>query len=681
MEDLTGRQLGPYQIVAPLGEGGMAAVYKAYQPNMDRYVALKVLPRHFADDPEFVQRFTREARVIANLQHPHILPVHDFGESEGYTYMAMRFIRGGILSDWIANNQPLSLPQIRRIISQVGDALDYAHGQGVVHRDVKPSNVLIDERGNCLLTDFGLAKMVQASVKLTRTGGILGTPAYMSPEQGMGQGIDHRSDIYALGVILYEMVTGRPPYQAETPMAIMIKHIQAPLPPPHRYQPALSEDVERVILKSLAKEKDDRYATAGDMVQALQQATAHPTIATGAARPTVAAIRPPQEQEMETAVPTSPPTPAATTPSPQTPSPRKRRTRLYAVIGIVVMAVVGFILLSLLDSGPSEIEPFTGETPAEVESIVDEAFTKWDNGELEAALEGFDTAIEIEPGIAFLHCRRGELLENMDAVADAEESYATCLQIAEAAGDQGTVSHAFGSLTLAQVRQLIEEEADLESIRAILDDALADPAAPGWLICERGELNLGYADNESALADFEKCRQNVGDDDYWGFRSEAVINMIQGQDALDAEDYPTAVEHLERWAELDPEGPWAFCSLGYAYTGLEAFDQAHEAFTRCAEVAGVNDDPDLQKEAESGNFYVSAAEAKLNEAWAESLDAFTLAIELTPDTPWLYCERGEVFWSLNRLDEARADFELCLEMGEGNESLTDWAREALDELP
>ncbi|MCA9930849.1 MAG: serine/threonine protein kinase, partial [Anaerolineales bacterium] len=332
MEDLTGKQLGPYQIVAPLGEGGMAAVYKAYQPSIDRYVALKVLPRHFADDPEFIQRFKQEARVIANLQHPHILPVHDFGEAEGYTYMAMRFIRGGELSEWMQTNAPISLPQIRRIITQIGDALDYAHSQNIIHRDIKPSNVLIDERGNCLLTDFGLAKMMETSVKLTRTGGILGTPAYMSPEQGMGQGVDHRSDIYALGVILYEMVTGRPPYQAETPMAIMIKHIQAPLPPPNQYNPDLPESVERVILKALAKNKEDRFATAGEMVQALQRATEQPTIATGAEPPTIAGIVPPRRDEAETAVSTPPSEPERKTAVPTTP-PRKRRTWLYAAIG------------------------------------------------------------------------------------------------------------------------------------------------------------------------------------------------------------------------------------------------------------------------------------------------------------------------------------------------------------
>jgi serine/threonine protein kinase len=269
MEDLTGMQFGPYQIVAPLGEGGMAAVYKAYQPGMDRYVALKILPRHFASDPTFVQRFEREARIIARLQHIHILPVFDYGSADGYTYFVMPFVETGTLAH-LLRGEPLPLPQIIRIISQIGDALDYAHSHGVIHRDIKPSNILIDERGNCLLADFGIGKVLMGTTQITATGDIIGTPAYMSPEQGLGKEIDSRSDIYSLGVVLYEMVTGRQPFSAETPMAVIIKHIHDPLPPPRSIDPSIPEPLERVILKSLAKDRLSRFETAGKMVKKLQ---------------------------------------------------------------------------------------------------------------------------------------------------------------------------------------------------------------------------------------------------------------------------------------------------------------------------------------------------------------------------------------------------------------------------
>lgn len=330
MEDLTGKQFGPYQIVAPLGEGGMAVVYKAFQPAMERYVAIKVLPRALAQDPEFVARFQREAKLLAQLQHPHILPVFDFGEAEGFTYLVMPYIKSGTLTDLLRGGV-LPLEQTRRLITQIGDALHYAHTRGLVHRDVKPSNVLVDESGNCLLTDFGLARMVEGSMNLTTSGTVLGTPAYMSPEQGVGQPSDARSDIYALGVILYEMVTGRVPYKAETPVAVIFKHIHDPLPPPSTVNPAISEALEAVILKALAKKPDDRYSTAGDMVKALQTALSaetparHPVSSSASALPT-----PPSALARTASVP---PTSAAS------PSSLMR----WIGVGCIGLAVIGML--------------------------------------------------------------------------------------------------------------------------------------------------------------------------------------------------------------------------------------------------------------------------------------------------------------------------------------------------
>lgn len=271
MEDLTGKQLGQYQIVAPLGEGGMAAVYRAYQPSMERYVALKILPRALAGDPNFVARFRREARTIAQLQHPNILPVYDFNEFDGYTFIVMPLVKGGSLAE-LMRRKRLPLARSVSIVSQIGAALDYAHSHGILHRDIKPGNVLLDEQGTCLLSDFGLAKIVEGNTQFTATGAVLGTPDYMSPEQGRGAAIDARSDIYALGIILFELVTGRVPFRAETPIGVIVKHIQDPLPLPRSLNPTLPEPIEAVILKALAKNPEDRYATAGAMVDALRQA-------------------------------------------------------------------------------------------------------------------------------------------------------------------------------------------------------------------------------------------------------------------------------------------------------------------------------------------------------------------------------------------------------------------------
>lgn len=358
MEDLTGKQFGAYQIVGPLGEGGMAAVYKAYQPAMERYVALKVLPRHFANDPQFTARFQQEAKLLAQLQHPHILPVFDYGQSDGYTYIAMPFVQSGTLADSL-QGQPLPLARICQVITQVGEALNYAHTRGLIHRDVKPGNVLIDESGNCLLTDFGLARMVEESVKLTNSGAIVGTPAYMSPEQGSGQKLDARSDIYSLGIILYEMVTGRVPYRAETPIAVIFKHIQDPLPPVHTLNPNLPEAVELVVLKALSKNPEDRYPTAGDMARSLQASLAE-----------------------------TPPAPRSSTlppsPPPEDPPVKKRpagRAACFwgllgtaAVIGIVGFLAVSVIGISLFNQKPANNLPLGSQPTA---SPVNELVPDW----------------------------------------------------------------------------------------------------------------------------------------------------------------------------------------------------------------------------------------------------------------------------------------------------------------
>ncbi|MFN8460156.1 MAG: serine/threonine-protein kinase [Anaerolineales bacterium] len=267
-----GQMLGSYRIIGQVGKGGMATVYKAYQASMDRNVAIKVLPRQLAESPEFAARFQQEARIIARLEHPHILPVFDFGESDGVTYFVMRYLEAGTLKTKMEAG-PLSLNEIDRLFTQLAEALNYAHGHGIVHRDLKPANALIDNDGNLFLTDFGIAKLLEsASPRLTQTDAILGTPAYISPEQAKAESINQRSDIYSLGIILYEMVTGSVPFVADTPLAVILKHISDPLPPPSILKKDIPESIERVILKALAKEPTDRYATASEFLSAWKRA-------------------------------------------------------------------------------------------------------------------------------------------------------------------------------------------------------------------------------------------------------------------------------------------------------------------------------------------------------------------------------------------------------------------------
>jgi tRNA A-37 threonylcarbamoyl transferase component Bud32 len=321
MEDLSGRQLGTYKVLAPLGQGGMAAVYLALQLSVNRQVAVKILPRHHAGDAEFVARFRREVSILAMLKHPGVLSIIDFGESEGYTYIVMPLVEGGTLAGRLTG-EPLPLDEVTRIIGQVGDALDYAHGKGVVHRDLKPSNILMDERGNCLLSDFGIARVSGGGAHLTMTGTQIGTPTYMSPEQAEGQPGGPASDIYSLGVVLYELVTGRVPFEGDTPIAIAVKHVTATVPPPRSRNPRLPADVEAVVLKALARAPGDRYATARDLVAALSTATAM----RATALPRAAAERAPAHVDDVTVLsPRRDRTPAPPTPAEPLP-PTVRRT-------------------------------------------------------------------------------------------------------------------------------------------------------------------------------------------------------------------------------------------------------------------------------------------------------------------------------------------------------------------
>lgn len=272
---MIGQELGGYRIVEQVGMGGMAVVYKAFDPRTERYVALKVLPQQYSKDPTFLTRFENEARAISKLEHLHILPIFAFGEQDGISYMAMRYMDSGTLSDRIKQG-PIPLSDCARILRQLGEALDYAHSNGILHRDIKPSNALLDKSGNAYLTDFGIAKMVSGSSALDLTGsGLIGTPFYMSPEQCRGEReLTPASDLYSLGVVLFEMVTGLTPYRAETPLAVLQMHLISPLPNARELRPELPESAAAVIMKALSKDPNDRYPSGRALAEAFERALA-----------------------------------------------------------------------------------------------------------------------------------------------------------------------------------------------------------------------------------------------------------------------------------------------------------------------------------------------------------------------------------------------------------------------
>jgi serine/threonine protein kinase len=267
--------MGPYEILGPIGTGGMATVVKGYQPKLERYVAIKMLHAMFLSDQGFIARFEREARVVASLHHPNIIPLYDYAQDPDsrQPYLVMRLIEGQSLKERLVREGPPPLSATLRIINTIADSLTYAHSQGVLHRDVKPSNIILSEDQTPYLMDFGLARMIKAGESTMSADMMLGTPHYISPEQAQGSLVlDARTDVYSLGVVLYELVVGRLPFSGDTPFIIVHKHIYESPTPPREVLPDLPEAIEAVLLKALSKNPDDRYSTPNELASAFQEA-------------------------------------------------------------------------------------------------------------------------------------------------------------------------------------------------------------------------------------------------------------------------------------------------------------------------------------------------------------------------------------------------------------------------
>jgi serine/threonine protein kinase/tetratricopeptide (TPR) repeat protein len=285
--DLIGRTIGKYTIVSRLGIGGMGVVYKGHRADLNHYAAIKVLPEHLADSPDFQQRFEREAQAIAQLNHPNILPIIDFGhEPDGPAYFIAKLATRGSLATRLSPGRPLPMPEVLYFVEKIAGALDHAHDRNMLHRDIKPSNVLLDDADWVLLADFGMVKIMSGTA-LTISDSLMGTPAYMAPEQCRGETLDRRADVYALGVAAFEMATGRLPFIAEMPTTVILKQINEVPPAPQHINAAIPDMAAYVILKALAKRPADRFATAGEFALALAQAIGMPSAIARTTRPIV----------------------------------------------------------------------------------------------------------------------------------------------------------------------------------------------------------------------------------------------------------------------------------------------------------------------------------------------------------------------------------------------------------
>ncbi len=358
MDPLIGKSFGPYKVIAKIGEGGMATVYKGLQESLNRFVAIKVLRGDLARNPEFVARFRREALAVARLSHPNLLHVYDAGTAHGVYYIIIDFVPGGSLQDLLVKGH-LEPERAVSIVAQVADALDCAHKQGIIHRDVKPNNILMTPEGRPLLADFGIAKAVYESTHLTHTGTSIGTPAYMAPEQAEGKPSDARTDIYALGIVLYETLTGRVPFRGETPMATLYSHLHTPPPPIRQLNPNVPVWLEEIVDKALAKPPEARYQTAAQFSAALRPPK------------TPEAVAAPARPGRKTPTPLPQPSPAALA---ERRAPKARRSGLLAVlilsivILVALLAVGSYVLMGGGSRGAATAPP--EQTQAEYVTVV-----------------------------------------------------------------------------------------------------------------------------------------------------------------------------------------------------------------------------------------------------------------------------------------------------------------------
>jgi serine/threonine protein kinase len=389
MANLIGQSIGRYHILDQLGEGGMATVYKAYDTRLERDVAVKIIRRGaFPSDQAdlILKRFEREAKSLGRLSHPNIVKVHDYGEYEGEPYLVLEYLPSGTLKERLHQQDGKAMPwqEAIQLILPIARALQFAHEQGIIHRDVKPSNILITLSGEPMLSDFGIAKILDNAEGMTLTGSsaAIGTPEYMAPEQWAGT-VSPQSDIYSLGVVFYELITGRKPYQADTPAAILLKQATEPLPRPIQYVPYLPEDVEKVLIRALARKPEDRYPDMISFANALESllpkrgtTTQIPEIAkTMMAAPAVSAemIRGTRPQESITdrhPVPSPVTYPTSPTPIPLPPKKKKANWWVWAVIlgGLLCLGLVGLIVVVVYFNSRSTPTAVVQNTPVVVQN-------------------------------------------------------------------------------------------------------------------------------------------------------------------------------------------------------------------------------------------------------------------------------------------------------------------------
>jgi tetratricopeptide (TPR) repeat protein/tRNA A-37 threonylcarbamoyl transferase component Bud32 len=516
------RTLGKYELQERLGRGGMAEVYKAHHPELDRLVAIKILHPHLADEPDFITRFRREAQAIAQLRHPHIVQVFDFDTDNGQPYMVMEYLPGRSLKDSLderfARGERLPVDAVLNLFRDLLGAVQYAHAQGMIHRDLKPANVIERPDGRAVLTDFGIARLLSAH-KLTATGESFGSPAYMSPEQSLGEAADARSDIYALGVMLYECLTGQIPYEGETTLAVLNQHVNGPIPSACAARPELPAVFDAIIATAMAKDPADRYQSADEMWAAL------------------AAV---ESSAKVTTQPTTRPAP-----------PRRigvARRRLSIVGGLLVLVLIGLAVVVT----PRLIQQ------SQINQALEEGQARLAAGDMQLAADSFTAALALDPAHTAALLGRARAYEGLalidDALADVEQVVTLAPSDPSGYIERARLSVQYQSPEPAVVLADLDRAVDLAP-----NDARAH-FVRGWAI-----LNFPLIDHApdpaAALGDLRRAVELQPQD------AEAQFTLAR---ALLASDRAAeGVEAANRAVELDAANPrhWLLRAHLHAVTG------------------------------------------------------------------------------------------------------------------
>ncbi len=596
-QNLSGQTLGQYELKELLGRGGMGAVYRGYQPALDRSVAIKVMSLAVVNEPGYAERFNREAKIVASLEHPQIVPLYDYGIAGDVSYVVMRLLTGGSLEDRMRRGERLSITEIATLLKQITAALEYAHSRGLIHRDIKPSNVMFDGRGDAYLVDFGIAKLLQASQVLTTHTALLGTPSYMAPEQWMDHELTPAADQYALGILTYQLLTGELPFEATTPYALMNKHINQVPTPPQVLRPEIPEHVAAVVQRSLAKAPADRFPNVTAYAAVFETATKD------------------READLKT-TPIPPMTPANTKPAPtavateQRPQTRPQRRPQSRGVVTVIAALVLIGVIALLARG-------IGTPPTEIAA-----------GSAQVAATNEVTA---------------EVTEAVRAALSTEESTA---EATEAAATEATVAQTATELppTRTPNPTRTTTSATRTPTQRVTRTTAADltPTLTGYQSFTRGTQAFDAGDVEAAIALFtQTLTLDPGYVEAYYYRAVSYYYGGQLNEALS--DYNQTLE-------LNPEYVDVYANRAQVYYDLGDYDAA---------LIDVDAALALYDENSGAHYLRAQIQQQLGDP-QQALADLIRVLEIDPDWTGVYGERGWLYFEQGDYEAALSDFEAYL---------------------